>query len=211
MVTSTRYSTDRHDQSTHLIGVSVNSTSRVVEVVLRESERRFRTIFNDTFQFIGLLITEGMVLKANQTVLNFTKLQPQDVVRRLYWEIWWTLLGNLQHLEYLFFSSPVVIYICKSSEYFASKFMNENVLAITGYQGWETVEYPGFWASYFYSVLESFYRVSNVDHRLATRLAMAIVKKCKDIYKGKIFSQLHRDLIQSLLLFSYEIINNKLR
>jgi predicted DNA-binding protein (UPF0278 family) len=78
--------------------------------------------------------------------------------------------------------------------------MNENVLAITGYQGWETVEYPGFWASYFYSVLESFYRVSNVDHRLGARLEMAIVKKYTDIYKGKIFSQLHRDLVQILLL-----------
>ena len=38
MVTSTRYITDRHDKSTHLIGVSVNSTSCVAEVALRESE-----------------------------------------------------------------------------------------------------------------------------------------------------------------------------
>ncbi|MEH1864692.1 MAG: PAS domain-containing protein [Nostoc sp.] len=133
MVTSTRYSTDRYDKSNHLIGVSVNSTSHVAEVALREGERRFRTIFNATFQFIGLLITEGIVLKANQTALNFSRLQPQDVVKHSYWEIWWTLLESFQHLQYLFFSRPAVIYICKSSEDFGSKFMNENFFAITGY------------------------------------------------------------------------------
>ncbi|QKQ77320.1 hypothetical protein [Nostoc sp. TCL240-02] len=152
MVTSTRYSTDRQDKSNHLMAVSVNSTSRVAEVALCEGERRFRTIFNVTFQFIGLLITEGIGLKANQTVLNFSRLQSQDVVRRSYWEIWWTLLENFQHLQYLLFSSPGVIYICKSSEDFGSKFMNKNVFAITGYQVWKTVKYSGFWTVHFYSI-----------------------------------------------------------
>ncbi|MEH2306180.1 hypothetical protein [Nostoc sp.] len=130
----------------------MNSTSRVAEVALREGERRFRTIFNATFKFIGLLITEGIVLKANQTELNFSRLQPQDLVRRSYWEIWLTLVENFQHLQYLFFSSPAVIYICKSSEYFASKFMNKNVFAITGYQVWKTVKHSGFLTSHFYSI-----------------------------------------------------------
>lgn len=153
MVTSTRYSTDRHDKSNHLIGVSVNSTSHVAKVALREGERRFRTIFNATFQFIGLLIAESIVLKANQTALNFSKLQLQDLVRRSYWEIWWTLLENFQHLQYLFFSSPAETYICKNWEDFASKFMNKNVFAITGYQVWKTVKYSGFWTSHFYSII----------------------------------------------------------
>ncbi|WP_185581818.1 hypothetical protein [Nostoc sp. UCD120] len=130
----------------------MNSTSRVAEVALHKGERRFRTIFNTTFHFIGLLITEGIVLKANQTALNFSRLQPQDVVRRSYWEIWWTLLENFQHLQYLFFSSPAVIYICKSSEDLGSKFMNKKIFAITDYQVWKTVKYSGFWTRYFYSI-----------------------------------------------------------
>ncbi len=127
------------------------------------------------------------MLEANQTALNFSRLQLQDVVGRSYWKIWWTLLESLQHLQYLFFSSPAVIYTCKSLEDFGSTFMNENVFAITGYQAREAVEYPDFGTSHFYSVLESCDRVSNVYYKLGTRLEMAIVKKCIDIYEHKIF------------------------
>ncbi|MEH2350535.1 MAG: hypothetical protein V7K55_21540 [Nostoc sp.] len=52
MLTTTRYSTDRHDKFARLIGVCVNSTSRVAKVGLRESERRFHGIFNGSFQFV---------------------------------------------------------------------------------------------------------------------------------------------------------------
>ncbi|MEH2235947.1 PAS domain S-box protein [Nostoc sp.] len=96
MVTSTRYSTDRHDKPDRLIGVSVDSTSRVqAEVSLHESERRFRAIFNGTFQF-GLLTIERMVLEVNQTALDFGGLQSQNVVGRPYWKIWWTISEETQ-------------------------------------------------------------------------------------------------------------------
>ncbi|MEH2246228.1 PAS domain-containing protein [Nostoc sp.] len=98
MVTSTRYSTDRHDKPSCLIGVSVDSTSRVqAEVSLHESEKRFRAIFNGIFHFTGLLTTEGMVLEVNQTALDFGGLHPQDVVGRPYSEIWWTISEETQH------------------------------------------------------------------------------------------------------------------
>ncbi|MCW5314819.1 PAS domain S-box protein [Nostoc sp. KVJ3] len=129
MVTSTRYSTDRQEKLARLIGVSVDSTSHVAEVVLRESERRFHAIFNSTFQLFGLLITEGIVLVVNQTALNFYGLQPQDVVGCSYWEIWWTLLKSIQHLQYLLSSSPAVIYTCKNLGYFHSAFISKNIVA----------------------------------------------------------------------------------
>ena len=66
-----------------LIGVSVNSTSCVqVKLLFCEIERRFRSIFNGSFQLIGLLITESIVLEVNQTTLHFGELQPQDVVMK---------------------------------------------------------------------------------------------------------------------------------
>lgn len=59
---------------------------------LQESERRFRGIFNTTFQFVGLLSPDGIVLEANQTALDFGGLTLEEVVGRPFWELrWWTI------------------------------------------------------------------------------------------------------------------------
>jgi PAS domain S-box-containing protein len=64
---------------------------------LRESERRFRAIFDETFQFIGLLSPDGTVLEVNQTALNFAGIQASEVVGRPYWEArWWTISPETQ-------------------------------------------------------------------------------------------------------------------
>ncbi len=58
---------------------------------LREGERRFRGIFDSSFQFVGLLSPEGILLEANQTALDFVGAAREDVVGRLFWETpWWT-------------------------------------------------------------------------------------------------------------------------
>jgi PAS domain S-box-containing protein len=62
------------------------SEHKRVEEALRESERRFRAIFDGSFQFIGLLSPDGTVLEANQTVLNFAGVQASAVVGRPLWE-----------------------------------------------------------------------------------------------------------------------------
>ena len=134
---------DTMGEPPRLIGVSVDSASCVqVEVLFRESERQFRPIFNSSFQFIGLLITKDIVLKVNQTALYLEKLQPQDVVERPYWEVWWTLLVNQEYLQYLLSSSPAVIYTCKSYADFGSTFIRENVVAITAYEVREMLKRP---------------------------------------------------------------------
>lgn len=56
------------------------------EQALRESERRFRAIFNSTFQFIGLLTTDGILLEANQSLLKFAGVTEQEVVGLPFWE-----------------------------------------------------------------------------------------------------------------------------
>jgi len=61
------------------------------EAALQESERRFRAIFDQTFQFMWLLKLDGTLLEANETALNFGFLQPKDVVGHLFWQTrWWT-------------------------------------------------------------------------------------------------------------------------
>jgi len=74
------------------VGIDVDVTDNIqTKAAMHESERRFRAIFNGTFQFSGLLTSEGIVLEANQALLNFGGLQLQDVVGRPFWETqWWS-------------------------------------------------------------------------------------------------------------------------
>ncbi|MGB7441456.1 MAG: PAS domain S-box protein [Coleofasciculaceae cyanobacterium] len=61
-----------------------------VEQALRESERRFRAIFDETFQFIGLLSPNGIVLEVNQTALKFAEIEAEEVVGFPFWQgPWW--------------------------------------------------------------------------------------------------------------------------
>jgi PAS domain S-box-containing protein len=67
------------------------------EEALRNNERRFRAIFNQTFQFTGLLSPDGTLLEANQTALDFGGLRLADVVERPFWEArWWTISPETQ-------------------------------------------------------------------------------------------------------------------
>ncbi|HEY9627307.1 MAG TPA: PAS domain S-box protein [Coleofasciculaceae cyanobacterium] len=73
------------------------SDRKQAEEALRESDHRFRAIFNTMFQFMGLLTPEGILLEANQAALEFAELMPEDVVGRPFWEIrWWTISAATQ-------------------------------------------------------------------------------------------------------------------
>ena len=58
--------------------------------MLRESERRFRAIFDSSFQLTKLLTPEGIVLEVNETALQFTGMRSEDVVGSPIWKqpIW---------------------------------------------------------------------------------------------------------------------------
>ncbi len=62
---------------------------RNAEIKLRDGEKRFRAIFNSTFQFIGLLTIDGRLLEANETALQFGNVEPEDVLGRPFWETFW--------------------------------------------------------------------------------------------------------------------------
>src|SRR5919202_3016302 len=68
------------------------------EEALRESERRFRAIFDQTFQFIGLLKPDGTLLEANQTALDFGGISHVGIGGRPFWEArWWTISPETQN------------------------------------------------------------------------------------------------------------------
>ncbi len=67
------------------------------EEKLHEGERRFRAIFNQTFQFTGLLSVDGRILEANESALKFIGKNEQDVMDRPFWETpWWAHSQELQ-------------------------------------------------------------------------------------------------------------------
>ncbi|MBD1865550.1 MULTISPECIES: PAS domain S-box protein [Trichocoleus] len=76
--------------STQTVGVGVIlieiSDRKRAEVALQKSEQKFRAIFEQTFQFIGLLTPDGIFLEINQSPLDFVQTQREAVVRRPLWE-----------------------------------------------------------------------------------------------------------------------------
>lgn len=55
-------------------------------VQLEESERRFRAIFNSTYQMMALLHPDGTIVSLNQTALDFTSTQEEDRIGQPFWE-----------------------------------------------------------------------------------------------------------------------------
>lgn len=77
----------------HLRRLNVSLEERVVSRSrsLRESEERFRAIFNAQFQFIGLMSTSGILLEANDTALAAVGTSKEAVCGKPFWEtVWWT-------------------------------------------------------------------------------------------------------------------------
>jgi diguanylate cyclase (GGDEF)-like protein/PAS domain S-box-containing protein len=60
-----------------------------VTAMLGDSQRRFRAIFDSSFQFVSLLKPDGTLLEANQTSLDFAGIKLRDVANRPFWLLPW--------------------------------------------------------------------------------------------------------------------------
>jgi PAS domain S-box-containing protein len=70
---------------------------RAAQEARRESEQKFRAIFNQSFQFIGLLTLEGILIDANQSALDSLGTTRDAVIGKPFWETpWWTHSPELQ-------------------------------------------------------------------------------------------------------------------
>lgn len=89
---------DEAGEPVRMLGTGQDITERKqMEEALRESEQRFRAIFNSTFQFIGLLEPDGTMIEVNRTALDFAGLTRADVVGKPFWEgYWWTISPQTQ-------------------------------------------------------------------------------------------------------------------
>jgi PAS domain S-box-containing protein len=75
------------DLSGQIYGWLGTSTDALQQVQVRE--RVFRTVFDNTFQFIALLEKDGKVIEANKSVLKFIDRRLQDVKGKYAWETAW--------------------------------------------------------------------------------------------------------------------------
>lgn len=70
---------------------------RQAEESLQESELKARAILDHTFQFIGLMTTDGTLIEANRSALSFSGLTASDVLGRPFWDTpWWMHSAALQ-------------------------------------------------------------------------------------------------------------------
>ncbi len=74
----------------HVVSLATDITAQKwAEAAQLNLERRFRQIFNSTYQFIGFLEPDGTFLEINQTALDFAGLQSKDVVGKKFWDAYW--------------------------------------------------------------------------------------------------------------------------
>ncbi|RQG92983.1 PAS domain S-box protein [Natrarchaeobius halalkaliphilus] len=55
----------------------------------KHRERRFEAVFNNTFQFTGLLEPDGTLIEANETAIEFAGIDRDDIVGKPIWETFW--------------------------------------------------------------------------------------------------------------------------
>lgn len=64
---------------------------------LRESEEKFRAIFDHTFQFVGLMSVDGTLIEANRSALELSGIRETEVIGKLFWETpWWAHSREMQ-------------------------------------------------------------------------------------------------------------------
>ena len=56
---------------------------------IKDSELKFKGIFNSTFSFIGFLNTDGVLLEANDTAVSTAGITQEDVIGKLFWDCYW--------------------------------------------------------------------------------------------------------------------------
>jgi PAS domain S-box-containing protein len=88
---TTKFAVPDSAGSTLMGGISLDITERMdAEQAWRESEQRFRAIFNASFQFTGLMKPDGTLIEANKSAMDYCGILPEQVYNKPFWKAhWW--------------------------------------------------------------------------------------------------------------------------
>ena len=79
---------DENNEFTTFLIIQRDVTERKrAATALADSERRFRAVFNSTYQLIGVLTPDGTLVDGNQTALDFVGLTKEEVTGVPFWDI----------------------------------------------------------------------------------------------------------------------------
>ncbi|HEY9856711.1 MAG TPA: PAS domain S-box protein, partial [Stenomitos sp.] len=80
------------------ITVARDVTERIrLQAALQDRERKFRSLFDTAFQFLGLLTPDGTLIEVNHSALDAAGLRREDVIGRPFWETgWWSASSDAQ-------------------------------------------------------------------------------------------------------------------
>jgi PAS domain S-box-containing protein len=82
--------TDTDEIGGIIIFSEVITDHKLQSVALFQSERKFSAIFNQTFQLMGLVSLDGVLLEVNQAALNSIGSQQSEIVGKSFWDApWW--------------------------------------------------------------------------------------------------------------------------
>lgn len=80
---------DTGEQAVLVLSVDVTDR-RKAEAAIKDSEERFRAIFNQTYQFTAILDVDGTLLNVNESALSQYDADRSDVLDKPFWEgVWW--------------------------------------------------------------------------------------------------------------------------
>jgi PAS domain S-box-containing protein len=70
------------------------------EAALQASERKFTAIFEQSFELMGIVSLDGVLLEVNQTALDSIEARREDIAGKLFWETpWWHTEQLQQQLQ----------------------------------------------------------------------------------------------------------------
>ncbi|MDD5355608.1 MAG: PAS domain-containing protein [Candidatus Omnitrophica bacterium] len=80
-----------------LLAIEDITERKKLEASLQDSQLKVRAVFDQAFQFIGLMTTKGILIEANKTALDFAGVEVSAVLNKPFWETpWWTHSKELQ-------------------------------------------------------------------------------------------------------------------
>src|ERR671933_208325 len=83
-----------------ILSLALDVTDRKrAEIALQESEAKFRAVFDQMYQFLGLLTPDGILLEINQNPLTFANVEREAVIGKPFWEFpSWNATAELQEI-----------------------------------------------------------------------------------------------------------------